>query len=371
MYQSVQSLFLLIFFVFFSDKSIFCQTHSISLGYGAGYAIANHPRFPKTNNPSQYISLSWQSSPGASRFWSLLNKKTDFSVNASFQRFGNDKTLGFAVSLIPSLGFRIIRYKKIELNLVLGAGLAYLNKKFDSFYNPENIAIGTHLNASVFAKLKFEYQHFKLKPFINLSVIHYSNGNAMSPNLGINIPFVEAGIRFNYLQKTSDDSLKTKKLAQLPEFKRRWSAFIQIGQGISATATGGPFFPVSVISSGVNWHYQRSKSVSAALEYSFNSAVYQNYLHNGSALYSRKDFDRYAFWLAHEWIFGHFGLFTMGGFYLNKHVEQKSIIATEVGINFYPKLPYKYKKNQIWLGVHVRAYTGLAEFVMLQIGYKY
>jgi hypothetical protein len=349
--------------------NIAAQSRSFSISYGLGQSVANHPRFPKINTVAHYFELSWQTSPGINRYWSLLNKNTVFQISSAVQTFGNDQTLGFAFSIIPSLSFQLFNLKKLNFNLNLGAGIGYLNKKFDSYYNPQNIAIGTHLNASVFAKFNVKYNLPRISPYLSLSVIHYSNGNAMSPNLGINIPFIEAGLSFNYIQNTPDDSLKQKKLSQLPDFKRRWSPFIQLGLGMSASVSGGPFFPVPVISAGVNWHYRRGRKAWGGLEYSFNSAVYQFYQHIGTNEFERKDFDRYAFWLGHEWFFGHFSLFTHGGLYLNKHVEQKSLFSTQIGINFYPKLPYKYFKNQFWIGIHVRAYTGLAEFVMLQIGY--
>jgi hypothetical protein len=49
----------------------------------------------------------------------------------------------------------------------------------------------------------------------------------------------------------------------------------------------------------------------------------------------------------------------------------KSIILTQVGLNYYPKNTFLYAKNQIWIGAHIRAYLGLAEFASIQVGYRW
>jgi hypothetical protein len=348
--------------------SLSAQDRALGIGYGMGYTIPNHPRFPKLNGPSHYFETSWTSSPEISRYWSKLNPKAILNLTASLQTFGNNAAMGEAIGLTPLMSFNLLKPAPFSMQLQMGWGIAFLTKKFNSFFNTTNIVIGTNLNSYVSGRLQLAYRVGDWEPFMKVSLLHYSNGNAMSPNLGINIPAFQTGILWHYdVKKTAMEV----DMSMLPEFKRRFSPFVQLGLGMTATVSRGPFFPVYVVNSGAQWHYKRSRSLWAGLEYSFNSSVYQFFENNGSSLYERKDFDRYAFWLGHEWLFGRFGFFAMGGLYLNKHVYQRSLIPTQTGLNFYPRLPYKYLKNQAWIGVHIRAYFGLADYVMLQMGYSF
>ena len=79
----------------------------------------------------------------------------------------------------------------------MGAGAAYLTKKFDRIDNYKYIAIGSHVNAAV--NLMAEYR-WKPSPHIQLSagiqLMHFSNGSLKTPNYGLNIPAVSAGVAF-------------------------------------------------------------------------------------------------------------------------------------------------------------------------------
>jgi len=361
--------FLLVSFICLSS-AVQSQRQSFSVSYGMGYTIPNHPRFPEIISAAQYIDFVWSKKSDSSRYFSIFFKNPEFNLSGSFMSFGNNKELGFAYALTPSLGFRILKYKNFNANIEAGLGIAYLSRSFSSFNNPSNIAIGTSINANANLKFELTYQLKKIQPFVKISAVHFSNGNAMSPNLGINAALFQAGIKI-FCPNKKDSIDLNKKIEDLPVFKKRWTASIHSGLGISSNISRGPFYPVYLIDAAANWQYSRTNLVAIGLEYSFNTAIYEFYNNISPTSFQRKNFDRYLLWASHEWIFGNFGFRTLGGLYLNKHANQKSIIATELGINYYPKLPYKFPKNQIWIGAHIRAYFGLAEFAMMQIGFRF
>lgn len=362
--------YIFLFFLIFLTSFAQSQQQSFSVSYGIGYTIPNHPRFPETKSAAQYIDFVWSKKSDSTRYFSIFFNDPEFNLSGSVMSFGNNKDLGFAYAVIPSLSFSILKYKKLNATIEAGLGIAYLNKTFSSFNNPSNIAIGTSINANAHLKFELSYRLRKIQPFVKISAVHFSNGNAMAPNLGINSALFQTGIKI-FCPKEKESTVLKKRIEDLPAFRKRWSASIHAGLGISSNISRGPFFPVYLIAAAANWQYSRTNLLAAGLEYSFNSSVYEFYQNNSSANIQRKNFDRYLLWASHEWIFGNFGFRTLGGLYLNKHANQKSIIATEVGINYYPKLPYKYPKNQICIGTHIRAYFGLAEFVMMQVGFRF
>ena len=370
----IRSLTILMLFLCTSITN--AQTNSLALAYGIGYTIPNHPDFPKIKGPSNSIELAW--SHKSNCLWSTMNAGAVFHLNAAFQNFGNNAVLGHAFALTPSMSFPVIKKRQFSMQLQLGWGAAWISRKFDSFNNPENIVIGTNLNASVSAGLDFTYRINRIEPFLRLRVQHYSNGNAMSPNLGINMPMLHAGLSLLFEKKINaydliHRNIGTKnsiKIFEFPKLKIPVRPFFHLGLGLSANIQRGPFFPVYNLNSGVQWIYRPSKSLCFGAEYSFNSAVYEFYRNNGTVIDIRK-FNRYALWLGHEWIFGRIGFFASGGVYLNRHANQRSLFPTQTGINFYPKIPYFNPRHQFWIGVHIRAYLGLADYVMLQAGYRF
>ena len=366
------------FLLFLLTNTIaFAQTNSLAMSYGIGYTIPNHPAFPEIKSPSNSMELSW--SHKSNGFWSTLNGGAVFNLNAAFQNFGNNAVLGYALALTPSMSLPILKKRQFSMQLQLGWGAAWITKKFDSFSNPGNIVIGTNLNASVSAGLEFAYKIKSLEPFLGLRVQHYSNGNAMSPNLGINMPILQTGLRLLIERKIKaydlmrwENKMKDSTFVkyEFPKLKIPFRPFLQLGLGISANIQRGPFFPVYNINAGAQWLYRPSKTLWAGVEYSFNSAVYEFYQNNGSISDTRK-FNRFAVWLGHEWIFGRVGFFALGGLYLNRHANQRSLFPTQTGINFYPRIPYFKPRHQFWIGVHIRAYFGLADYIMLQAGYRF
>lgn len=358
-----------IIFMLFVKGTPYAQ--ALEFNYQGGFVIRNHPQFPELKSPTHNFELNYVLEPAENKYWSIFHKYPTLSLSASVQTLGNAEVLGQAVGFAPVMGFYLLRKQHWRLQGQLGWGLAYLTKRFDSFDNPQNIVIGTHLNAYTTARLRLAYRVGGWEPNFTLSLAHYSNSNAMSPNLGINIPSLQFGLRYHPKIKEIDKSVQQEKLAQLPNFKQRVSPFVQLGMGMSAAISRGPFFPCYTAKVGAAWQYSRKGLAEMGVEYSFNGSVYQFRLHNNPTSVVLRDFNRYAIFLSHEFLFGQVGFYTLGGIYLNKHIDQRSLIATQVGINFYPRSTVWYRRHQVRIGLNIRAYFGLAEFVLLEMGYRF
>ncbi len=331
-----------------------------------GKSIANHPAYPALQpwvGALELQYLSWN----PKYQWARLYPKSQLGVILSVQQTGNREVLGTAWALAPVLHWQLLERSNWSWGLELGLGLGYLSRRFDSFANPQNIVIGSALNAYARARLQASYRLGPWRPQLAFMVSHYSNGNYRSPNLGINLVNLQAGLQ--YYWSSLETPYEHKSKIEVP-FKR-FHPFVQMGLGASARISRGPVFPVYALSTGLQWRYHKRAFMSAALEYSLNTAVYAFRVHNHGAALPLSEFNRYAFWLNHEFLFGRIGFQTLGGLYLNQHVEQRSIFATGVGFNGYLKNPYSHPRHQFWLGLHVRAYMGLADYVSVQLGYGF
>lgn len=356
---------LLIFMLLCKSFPTHAQSSALGLGLQWAKPIANHPKYPDLAASVGAIELRYQFNT-ESQHWQSLYPKARFSLLFNYQQTGNPEILGHAWALAPMLGLGLLEKKAWRMEMQLAWGLAYASRRFDSFSNPQNIVLGSRINAFASARLQAAYQLKRWHLRTALIVSHYSNGNYSSPNLGINLAAIELGLDYRW-QSTKENKEPKNRIPKQGKF----SPFIQASLGATSRFSRGPIFPVYVLSTGLHWQYSPRALAGAGLEFSRNTAISAFRFHNSPQAYQSKDFNRYCFWLHHEFLLGHIGFQTLGGLYLNKHVDQGSVFATGMGINFYLKNPYFYKRHQTWVGIHVRAYMGLAEFVMLQAGYKW
>ena len=106
---------------------------------------------------------------------------------------GNNDVLGRFVALYGFSELPLFVLKHFELSWKFGTGLAVTNRKFDPIFNPDNIAIGSHLNMMIVMALKAQYRLKKSSYSIGLDITHFSNSAFKVPNLGLNVPYLSLG----------------------------------------------------------------------------------------------------------------------------------------------------------------------------------
>ena len=106
---------------------------------------------------------------------------------------GNNNVLGRFAALYGFSELPLLSLKHFELSWKFGTGLAVTNRKFDPIFNPDNIAIGSHLNMMIVMALKAQYRNKKSSYSLGLDITHFSNSAFQVPNLGLNVPYLSLG----------------------------------------------------------------------------------------------------------------------------------------------------------------------------------
>lgn len=135
--------------------------------------------------------------------WQQLYKYPDFGVCVLHLDLANPEQLGTIEAIYPYTNLRLNKLnRKINLNLRLGAGVGFLTKPFDRLKNHKNNAIGSHLNGFVNIRLNASYM-LSDTWVINTGVglTHISNGAMKTPNLGLNMATVSAGVGYVFGNK--------------------------------------------------------------------------------------------------------------------------------------------------------------------------
>ncbi len=334
-----------------------------------GYIIPNNRVFPEIKSPSYQLRGSLLKYTELSRpRWGYFYKYPIVGFDFGYESFGNREALGGAISLIPNLSFYLIRKEKFNLRIQAGLGLAYLTKPFDKITNPENTINGSHLNFSTLTSLVLSYQ---LSDGIFLesgpSVTHYSNGNYAKPNVGANLPDWSIGLRYQ-----PQRAPKIEDEAYLPSVTSRFYPFVRVGYGITEKSLDGPKYPILEGTAGLIHYLGMYNRIHSGFSLLYDNRAYRYQKH--LELNKGKEFrysTRYIWFVGHEFMFGHVGFLTEGGFYLNKFEGKTSILSAKIGFNFYLKNTSNHRGFMPYLGVYIHSSFGEAEFIELAAGYLF
>lgn len=358
---------------FFYSTLVFAQQYALELNYQFGTNIPIHPRYPTIETYCHTGELTLLQHTQANKVWTILYKQPTVAYSLAYQTLGNEAVLGNAFYFVPNLEFSVFKLKRLDMRVRVGWGAGVLTKTHNSFYNKRNIVIGSTFNACISIRTLFRYRlSGALHLQIGGGITHYSNGGLTKPNLGINIPFAQVGIQYSFQRPVLSDSLSKQLIAQLPKLNQSIRPFLQIGLGLTETASSrGPKYPIYNIAFGLSRLMARISKLSLSIEYLYNTAPYAFDRQNGAVDLKHLNYARFSILATHEFLFGHWGLVTGFGVYMNKHKYQRSVILSKVGFNLYLQNYFKKIKNQLWLGCHVRAYAGEAEFVEVLLGYNW
>ena len=383
----MQKIILALSFFLYSIHTNCVAAQSLSIDYSIGQTVRNNPVFPPLATPAQGISIDYAPRQNFNTQWQRLYSRTQLVYTISAQSLGNAQILGNAWGGLVGLDFYLYQRRRNHFHYRLQLGFAALTRHYDSFHNPQNVVIGSTLNA--FGKAEGIYT-YKISPRLSFNaafaVIHYSNAGVQSPNLGVNIAALTGGISYRFntkIHKLEKRNLLSPKSnlsnsdtlsifsPKMVDYPQNYRPFVQFGLGFTSVASRGAKFPVYTVLAGVSKQFSPKGCVSAGLEWVYNTATFELYNHIAGGNLSPKKVYRYSFVAQYEFIFSRIALLAAGGVYLNSHIAQRSAFSSKIGINYYFRSLWKEKNFHPWLGLQVRAYFGEAEFAEIATGIKF
>jgi len=278
--------------------------------------------------------------------------------------------LGNAHAVFPYINFPLNNGKKVKLFLRVGVGLGYLTKKFDRLENYKNIAIGSNINAAV--NFLFQVRQRlsnRLTASLSLAFTHFSNGSMKSPNYGLNIPGVSAGIAYR-LEK-ENPYYKQKLLPELSPFyfDGRKSVDLDVEGGFGykdMMAEIGGRYLVFAASANLMKPISFKTKYGAVLDISYDGTDEQLIIMENGEEYLKSKFQLFQVGLG-------------GVFELN--MSKISMLGT-VGLyvftkyrgsgNIYQKVAIRYQfTKHLYSAITLKAHAGRADYISLGLGYKF
>lgn len=347
-----------------------------------------------TNNPQQWAQR-------------LKGPKTGFSIGVT--DFGNLDSLGIALTVLPFIEFNAFGSKRFKVLSAMGA--SYFTKKFDPETNPLNRAVTTDITWAF--RMYLYYQFLELQKVdwrVGLGYSHHSNGHTRLLNIGYNSflislsadiknPLQQAsytdasttpkyertvydyfalrgGLGLNVLAVAFNDKDRVYVLAG--EYGRVYNNTVKVGVGFYYRSYQHYYEYIkgneSLVQPGREYDYFRSDPwrYSTNIGMSIHGEIFLN--HIGIDLQLGYNFHKPAYKLDYrinegwentpreiptDWVLGT----------LNSKYKLKHRISSQLGLKYYLIGMEKAPKNNFYVGAHLNANLGQADFSELSFGY--
>jgi hypothetical protein len=351
-YKFVCFFFLISYFYSFAqDKSY------ISISGTPGFLLAHRADLKNLAAHNYGVDISIEKEKENSDWGSFYNKPS-IGHGLLYYNLGKEQT-GHAFGFLSHIKFNIISFRDVDVRFRMGAGLAYITKKFDVYENRRNQAIGSHLNGSMQFGLVAR-KELSNNDYIEtgLSVSHYSNAAFKVPNLGYNIPSLT--FRYGFHRRNQND-VKIEPPQDLS--KVNWCALLIYGRKQRNFASPKDFNLWGFQLRGL-LNKNKVKSWRFGLDYTMD----KSYMHSinpdlPSNQVSILDQSEFALVGGYQWGFGNVNLIAELGAYIYKPTILKNALSQRLGLS--------YKLNKYWYTQGMlRFHRGVADFFEIGLGYQ-
>ncbi len=376
-----------------------------------GHSFTDYDEFP-SRNPQYNIILNFGWSNSNKR-WTEKLKKTTTGFSIGYSNFGNNESLGSAYSFMPFIKFDLSKNKRFSA--LFSIGTSFFTEEFNEQTNFGNKAISTDF---VWSFRSFFYYKLSEKenPFsIGLGFFHHSNGHTRLPNQGINSALLS--LSKPLFSRSNDDSVHFETYRS-DEFETRNYLSIQTSYGDNSLSIPFPFNENALVSrSSIDYGKIINPNLKLGLGayYTFYEHYYKYISNNESMVQEGREFESLKSnptWNASalgisvngELLLNHIGVEARIGFNIHKpaykidkrinqgwyffprefpidsgyplgeldtEYKLKRYISTRLGLNYYLISTRKMPKHNVFIGAHINANLGQADFTEFNIGYIY
>jgi len=315
-------------------------------------------------------------STALNQFFNFPKKGLYFGVHT----LGNDSIYGQEVSLMPVIELKSGK----KWSFRLGLGVSYFSKTY--LDSERNLAVGSNINWGFQTNL---YRYIPIKNNNQLKVgaafLHGSNGHTQLPNYGINSAVISVGIQY-----FSKNILLPERDRMEYKGSRQWMMTHRIGVGFhelgnTTDPIGGPKRPIYNTSFSIGVLFKKQFKLQAGFGYRYYQQFATYLTDHPEVTDPSLNANNVYFLLGTEFFLRHVSMVVEGGINLYKpfypHFAEKfkstgtlgyqleKIFLSRVGLNFYLIDTSKLPKHNIYIGTHLHANFGLADFSGISIGY--
>ncbi len=360
-----------------------------------GKNIEIYEDFPHSTLRTNYVLNLSVLNMDTSKHWVKFYKFPTVGLSFSYSNLGNQEVFKNEFSIIPFIIFKTSRNQRKSFDFKIGLGASYFNHPFHNESNPDNKVIGSKFT---WAFKLFLYKKFlvtdKLNLKFGLGFLHSSNAHTTIPNYGMNSAMVSLAAQFATKSYDPDFAMK---MEDMPVNKRKYY-FLQARFGYGWHELGGTFVPVGTRDFPVNSYslsggiiLKRHIKLNLGLTYRFYDSFYDFIVRHKNGLRTdlgenpRTEASNVFIFVGTEFLIGHIGLDFAFGYNLHKPFYDEfnsrwefnegfkyfrnKYLVTRFGLKFYLINNERMPRHNIYLGSHINANFGKADFMDLSLGY--
>jgi hypothetical protein len=411
MKQQLTIFFLFVTFFSFAQKeadwkkSAFTITPELLLGL----TMESNDGFPDTKLQKQAILNFGNYQNNNPQEWAQRLKAPKTGLSIGITDFGNLDSLGIAITAMPFIEFKAFGSDRWKVHT--GMGASYFTKKFDSETNPQNQAVTTDITWAF--RLYLYYQFLSTKNInwrTGLGYSHHSNGHTRLLNQGYNSFLVSLSAEIK--NPLNNPRIDTANI--LPSYKRTVYDYYAFRAGLGQNAFALAFNDrknVYTIAGEYGRVYNNTFKIGIGFYYRFYQHYYDYIEGNESLVQNGREFDYFR---SNPWYYAsnlgitihgeiflnHFGIDLQLGYNLHKPAykldwrinegwdntpreisrswvlgeldgsfKKKHRISSRLGLKYYLIGMEKAPKNNFYIGAHLNANLGQADFTELSLGY--
>ncbi len=357
-----------------------------------GKTLPANSNFPNTRLQNIYSISFARQIIRKDKPWPIFFNYPAVGISVSKSSFGNDDAIGNAYTVMPFIIINASRQLKRSVNFKIGMGASYFTTHFDKVGNPFNKAIGSTFTWTFHSGVDYTLlltRYFSIN--LGMAFVHHSNGHTQLPNLGLN------SFLFSISSKVFLSPLSDVQMGRFekPELKKTKQYFISVRGGIGMHEFGGEETvfarlkkAVYSISIGGGIIYNQVFKLRVGFTYRFYNHYYsyiksyQPETYAGRPVFNSSNL---FIFVGGELLLGHVGIDSEIGINLfkpfysehNSMFENdsevsywlKSTFVTRLGLKLYAISTAKSPKNNFFIGAHINANMGQADFSELSVGF--
>ncbi|EDM43026.1 hypothetical protein SCB49_12414 [unidentified eubacterium SCB49] len=344
--------------------------------------------------------------------WAHRLKQPKTGISVGLARYGHDDILGYSISVLPNIELQL-GASNFSIHLAFGA--AYFNKTFDLDQNLQNEKIATHLNFSYRTMLFYNLsKEAKTNWRLGVGYFHQSNGHTRFPNQGLNSFSASISAELAYTPEKQTDPFLTNQKESFTDTK---SFFVSARRGLGMNAFTEELNdrrPVHVTSVSAGLIINKTYKIGLGVFHKFYRHYY-DYIELGEDL-----LPDYPYLADHPYInasaigvsaigefqLNHIGMEVELGFNISKpfftidyiinsgysytntypgtgpvtfrvlgeldeFYKLKRLISTRMGLKYYFIGTEQAPTHNVYVGAHINANLGQADFSEISLGYVY
>jgi hypothetical protein len=294
------------------------------------------------------------------RLWEQINGYPVFGLGLIYGNSGSRAYIGNILGLFPFVNLPVLRSHGFSLFGKFGIGVGWVEKPFNPQTNYENLVIGSHLNACINLNLTAQFQ---IQPHLYLDFAaglnHMSNGGTKLPNLGLNIPLLSLGFKYNV-------NPNFKKISHpIPAVIKKINCYLIVSAAITQNLQlEGPSYLVNLVNFEVLKNFSHTGRYGLGVNLTYDPSL-GNEIYN-SAIFAF-DMSKSKFvasvYGAYEYVMGRLSIPLQIGIYLYNNYPVNWVYET-LGLR------YQFA-NHFIVGAALKIHAINADFIYWGLGYKF